>query len=667
MKKGRILPVMAAKGIVANSNVYYPYITAVIFSVFILFVFSSILHNDLINILPYRAYAWIMLELGKYLLEYIMVFFLFYADSFVIKRRKKEIGLYSLLGLEKKHIGIMLFLENCIVYAVTMCGGILLGVALSRLLFLLLLKLSHLPLEVDFVFSAEAFTETLLYFAVVFLMLFVCQLWEVGKSRPAELLSGSRKGEKEPRLLVLWTAAGLALLIAGYRAAILAKADSMIFISFFMAVFLVVGGTYFLFTSGSVFFLKVVRRNKKLYYRAKNFITISGMYYRMKKSAAGLVNICIFSTMALITLICTVSLYLGLEEVMYQNNPYDMELEFEQGALSEEVLREKAGELASQNHLTLQRADVFEVISLSCSLEDGNFGLKKEDDHDERNCGVMIMTLAFYEKMSGKTESLSGQEALLYAEGKNFDREVFSFMGIEGTVKEEVQDMFPWPKAEENPNGRYLIIVPDDETRDAYVSAWAETNGVEDLEAFLHSGSLRAGVVVDGTEEEQEAFAAALKDWGLQQDGIRKVKNGLENRAELCSMYGGLLFIGVVFGVDFLLCLFIIMYYKQISEGYEDRQNYEIMQKVGMSREEIRGTVHKQILLVFGLPLIGALAHTFVGMFMVKRLMVIIGFYDIGLMQSCQLLVAAVFALIYGIGYLKTAGTYYRIVNRAAS
>ena len=309
MKKGMILPRMAAKGIASNGIVYYPYIAAVIFAAFTHFVFSSILHNDLMEILPHKAYAWIILEIGKGLLQYILFFFLLYANSFVMKRRKKEIGLYSLLGLEKKHIGMMLLLENCIIYAVTMAGGVLLGLTLSKLLFLLLLRLSNISLDVEFVFTKEAFGETLVYFAVVFLLLFFNQLWEVEKARPVELLSGSRKGEKEPRLLALWSLLGVIVLFFGYRASVMSRADSMILMNFALAVFLVVLGTYLLFTSGSVFFLKIVRRNKRVYYKRENFITISGMYYRMKRSAAGLVNICIFSTFLFLICICICMLF----------------------------------------------------------------------------------------------------------------------------------------------------------------------------------------------------------------------------------------------------------------------------------------------------------------------------------------------------------------------
>lgn len=697
MKKGMILPRMAAKGIASNGIVYYPYIAAVIFAAFTHFVFSSILHNDLMEILPHKAYAWIILEIGKGLLQYILFFFLLYANSFVMKRRKKEIGLYSLLGLEKKHIGMMLLLENCIIYAVTMTGGVLLGLTLSKLLFLLLLRLSSISLDVEFVFTKEAFGETLVYFAVVFLLLFFNQLWEVGKARPVELLSGSRKGEKEPRLLALWSLLGIIVLFFGYRASVMSRADSMILMNFALAVFLVVLGTYLLFTSGSVFFLKIVRRNKRVYYKRENFITISGMYYRMKKSAAGLVNICIFSTMVLITLICTISLYWGLNGVTGFICPYDVELELDEGKMTAERLMPELEELTAEYGIGVERADVYDSISLSCSLENtfdeaasgkrtsggnisvedasdedasgkaGRFERRKEDDYDERNCGVILMTLAAYEGISGEKETLLENEVLIYTEGADFGRNTLTFMGIDADVKKEVRELYPYPKAEENNNERYVIVVPDDAAFGRYVRAWAMENGVEDMEAFLHSGRCRAGIVLTGEEEEKEPFAEELMEWGWTQDGIRNVSDGLEQKAELRSMYGGLLFIGVIFGLDFFLCLLIIMYYKQISEGYEDMQNYNIMQKVGMSGEEISRTVHKQILLVFGLPLFGALAHTFVGMFMVKWLMIIIGFFDTGLMQKCALLVSTVFMLLYAVSYFKTAKTYYRIVNRTAS
>lgn len=665
MKKWKLLPKMALKGIMTNSMVYYPYMIAVIFSVFTYFVFSAILHNDLMTILPYRAYAWVILKIGKGLLAIILFIFLFYAGSFIIKRRKAEIGLYNLLGLEKKHIGTMLFLETLILYVLTVTGGIVLGCVLSKLLFLILLRLSSISLNVEFIFAPQAFLETMEYFAIIFVFYFICQLWEIGKSRPVELISGSRKGEKEPRFLVVWSVIGIVVLAVGYVKAISSKADSMIFINFFLAVFSVVIGTYFVFTSASVFLLKIMRKNTKLYYKPKNFITISGMYYRMKKNAAGLVNICIFSTMLLITLTCTVAMYLGIEGVASYLAPYDMKMDFEQtGSVTEEEALNKISGLGEKYQLEIQRADFYEFISLSCSIEGNAFALAKENPFDERNCKVVIMTLSEYEKLTEDEEKLSENELLIHTEGADFNCGTASFMGIESRVRKEVQNLYPYPKAQENPHGKYIIIVPDDKVRDEYVRAWAEQNGVEDMESFLKSGIRRIGILLDGTETEKAALIEEFTIWGQAQPGYRSWENGLETRGEIRSENGGLLFIGVIFGFNFFLCLIIIMYYKQISEGYEDRRNYDIMQKVGMSEEEIKSAVHKQILLVFGLPIFGAIAHTFAGMFMVREFMIVLAFYDVRLLTACEIGVIVFFTFIYILSYWKTAGTYYRIVNR---
>ncbi|MDE7283680.1 MAG: hypothetical protein K2N85_08880, partial [Lachnospiraceae bacterium] len=503
------------------------------------------------------------------------------------------------------------------------------------------------------------------YFGIVFVFYFICQLWEIGKSRQVELMSGSRKGEKEPRLLVVWSAVGIIILGIGYVKAISSQADGMIFINFFLAVFLVIIGTYFVFTSASVFFLKIMRRNTKIYYKPKNFIAISGMYYRMKKNAAGLVNICIFSTMILITLTCTVSMYLGLEGVTSYIVPYEMKMDFEQtGGITEEEALNKISELGEKYQLEIQRTDFYEFIFLSCAIEGNTFTLKKEDPYDKRNCGVVIMTLSEYEKLTGDEEKLSENELLIHTEGADFNCETASFMGIESRVKKEIQELYPYPKAKENQDGRYIIIVPDEQVRDEYVRTWAEQNGVEDMNSFLKSGSRRIGILLDGTEEEKTALIEEYSVWGQAQPGYRSWENGVEHRGELRAQYGGLLFIGVIFGFNFFLCLIIIMYYKQISEGYEDRKNYDIMQKVGMSEQEIKSAVHKQIFLVFGLPLFGAVAHTFAGMFMVQKFMIVLDFFNIRLLTACEIGVTILFTFIYILSYWKTAGTYYRIVNR---
>lgn len=258
----KILPSLAWKGMIQNGTVYYPYLGAGIFSVFTYFIFSSILHNDIIAVLPKSAYAWIFLSIGRVLLGIILIPFLFYTNSFLMKRRKKEIGLYNILGLEKKHIGVMMFAETAVTYGLAVTAGMISGTVLSKFLFLLLLRMTGLPVDAEFTFSLQAFGETAVFFFWVYALNFISNLIQVGKARPSELLVGGKRGEKEPKLLWIWALLGFIILGSGYWIAIRSETDSMIFINFFLAVFLVIGGTYFLFTSGSVACLKLLKKKK---------------------------------------------------------------------------------------------------------------------------------------------------------------------------------------------------------------------------------------------------------------------------------------------------------------------------------------------------------------------------------------------------------------------
>ncbi len=661
MNKWKLLPRMAAKGMLQNGTVYYPYLMAGIFSAFTWFVFSSILCNDLMMKLPRSAYAWMMLSIGRVLLGLILIPFLYYANSFLVKRRTKEIGLYSILGLEKRHIGIMLFCEAAMTYGIVMAGGILLGVVLSKLLFLLLLKLISVPMDITFVFTWKAFRETLAFFAVVYAVNFLNGLIQVGKSRPVELLSGSKKGEKEPRMAGIYAVLGVIFLGAGYVTSIRSQLNSEIFIDFFLAVFWVIIGTYLLFTSGSVMILKLLKKNRKFYYRRENFVTVSGMLYRMKKNAAGLSNICIFSTMVVITLTCTVVLYLGLEELTHFVYPYDVLISYGAKGPAREQMEDKVQETVKAQGGEISRVDIYDLRSFSCSLSDNRFESPLSNFMD--NYSVRFLTLEDYNRIEGEQQTLEEGQILFYSEGKDAGFDTLEFMGMPLEIKEEVKNMFPYPKAEKDSFGSgYVVVVRDKEALAQCTRAYADLNGVTDVEGFLESSYRDVGVVLEGEEPVKERIVNELLAWGRAQ-GEESHRDGLSLRADLHSTYGGLLFIGILFGLIFFMCLLLIMYYKQISEGYEDRGSFEIMQKVGMSHKEIRSTVRRQILLVFFMPLAGALLHTFAGMFMVENLMAALQLFDSHLMAVSAVMISLVFILVYGVSYLTTAKTYYRIIS----
>ena len=667
---GRILPVMAWNGIIRNGNVYFPYLAAGIFSVFTYFVYVSILMNDIIRILPRSGYAWMMLRIGKGLLVIILTLFLIYANSFLMKRRQKEFGLYHILGLEKKHIGSMLLIETLLIYAAVMAGGVVFGLVLSKLLFMILLRMCHLTVDVSFVFYPEAFRETGVYFLCIYALNFVEGLIQIGKAKPIELMSGSRKGEKEPRFLWFYALAGVAALGFGYHCAITSKQDSMLFINFFLAVFWVIIGTYLLFTSGSIVFLKWMKSRKSVYYRPGNFITISGMLYRMKKSAAGLSNICIFSTMVIITLVCTVTLCLGMNSLVHFVYPYDMTVHYRDERITREEFDREIEALEGKYGIRAARADLYDKIELSVRQEKDHFVQQQETtpgfdpDSYAEDYSLGIMTQADYNAVEDRTVSLAENEVLIHCSGKDYGYDTVHFFGNEFRVQEEIDHFFPNPKSQENTFGaRYLMVVKDRQVQDRCVRAWAEANGVEDMDAFLNSGTQYAQIFLEGADTEKADFLSEFGEWCQSRPGFSQLKDGLDGRRNEETMYGALLFLGVIFGMIFFMCLILIMYYKQITEGYEDRNSFDIMQKVGMSDTEIRSTVHRQILMVFSLPLLGAVCHTLAGMVMVKGLMAMISFYRMDILFWGTVGVIAVFVAVYGASYMTTAKAYYRIVR----
>lgn len=660
MNKKQILPKLAVTNIWKNSSTYLPYIGVCIFAVFTYFVFDLILHNDVVKTVPRAAYAMALLQIGFILLGIIMVPFLYYTNSFLIKRRKKELGLYSILGMEKKHIGIMMLMESVVIYLIVVTAAILMGLLFSRLLFLLLLNLAHLSVEAEFSFSWDAVKNTVLFFGLITVLNLAVNLMQVGRANPIELMSDSRKGEKEPKMIWIWTILGMITLGWGYYLAIKAKVDSMIFTNFFFAVFLVVVGTYFLFTSGSIYLLRCMKKNKKYYYRPDNFITVSGMLYRMKKSAASLVNICIFATMVIITVLCTTSVYLGAGAMMKFMFPYQMEIHFmDRDFVQKDAWSDELTKLADDNGVEI-------VDFLECSyvnvhvVKNGDSFTSSADPRGiqfEDSYSMRLLTLEAFNKMEGVSETLDSGQVFVYTGGKDYGQNQINLAGSAYQVAKELKECAVEPKASDNAmGGDYTVVLPDLKS----VTEVAAAFGVD----AASEGIFRSGLNFKGSEEAGAEFMKEVYELSAGTEGFARFVNNVEAEQESTSMYGGLLFIGIFFGLIFLICLLIIMYYKQITEGFEDQNSFEIMQKVGMSDIEVRRTIKKQILMVFFLPLIGAFLHTGAAINMIIKLMATLNMFNAGLVAACGLSVCVVFALLYWICYQRTAKTYYRIVKK---
>ena len=458
-----LLPGMAVNNIRKNGSTYFPYIGVSIFALFTYFVFDLIQRNDVMMTVPKGAYAAALVMIGFVLLGLIMVPFLYYTNSFLIKRRKKELGLYSILGLEKKHIGVMMFWESLIIYGVVTVSAIILGLLFSRLVFLLLLNLAKMQVDVEFTISPVAIIDTLIFYAFITGLNLFVNLVQVGKANPVELMSDARRGEKEPRFVALWSIAGVLALGIGYRMAVLSRLDNMIFTNFFLAVFLVIIGTYFLFTSGSISFLRILKGRKKFYYRPENFITISGMLYRMKKSAASLSNICVFSTMVMITVACTVSVYLGMDSIVSYRISRDVEVYYSYSENPDlEQIRQQAALLAEKNNVLLKDELVFSYAEVKTCQEGNRMRDRRQDDNYMNWTTVKLMTVDAYNEMEGASVSLEEGQALIFSTGADFLADRILMGDEEFVIKEELQsNSFCEKKVNDTFNKEYLLVVRD--------------------------------------------------------------------------------------------------------------------------------------------------------------------------------------------------------------
>ena len=660
MNKKGLLPKFALNGIIKNGSTYLPYIGISIFAIFTFFVFDLIINNDVMETLPRAGYAKVLMLIGFILLGIIMVPFLYYTNSFLIKRRKKELGLYSILGMEKKHIGIMMLIESLIVYGIVIFCAIVLGLLFSKLLFLLLLNLAKLPVNVSFAISVNAIRDTLIFYAVIVTINLISNLIQVGKANPADLMSEAKSGEKEPKHILLWTVIGILLLGYGYYLAITSKLDSGIFTDFFFAILLVTFGTHFLFTSGSITFLRKLKKNKKYYYHSENFVSVSGMIYRMKKNAASLVNICIFATMVLITLICTVSLYFGIPGIQKFMYPYDLRVEFNADSFSDKnSWLEKMNRLAQEEAVTLEDQHTYDDLQLHI-VQKGSQILKNDGTASYADQYEMILlTLNSYNALESGNYELDPGEVLIYSTGADYGKSSIEFLNNTYKIKEEIKQSSISPKDVYNTfSGDYYVIVPDNEVMAEIAAAYGADMG----ENLLSTTEL----FLLGAEEDKASFVEKVISLSREYGSFSSFDDNIGDRKDMEAMYGGLLFIGIFFGSIFMMCLLIIMYYKQITEGFEDQKSFEIMQKVGMSDVEVKRTIKKQILQVFFVPLIGAILHTIVGMFMVINLMAALHFFQRDLIITCTVIICVIFVIIYGISYHQTARTYYRIVKRMA-
>ncbi len=648
-------PKLAWTNLRKNKSTYLPYLLSGIFSEAAFYVMQSIAANKGIQEMPGAATLQSILGLGTVVIGIFCVILLFYTNSFLFKRRKKELGLYSILGLQKRHIGLTMFYETLYTAAITIGGGLLFGILFSKAVFLLLLNLLNFPVTLTFSISPSVLASSAGLFAVIFLLILAANTMRVSLVNPIELLRGGQTGEKEPKTNWPLTIVGILMLGLGYGIALTVKSPLDALALFFVAVIAVIIGTYCLFVAGSITLLKALKRNKKFYYQPEHFISVSGMLYRMKQNAVGLGNICILSTMVLVVVSTTVSLYLGQENTLRNRYPTDISLMADDEMNSPEEINTILDDVARKNGVTLvNRMDYRSLTTFAMEGENGFDSSEESMQNNEIPVQFELIPVEDYNRLTGENKTLGPGEILFYGEGWQLDNDTLQFNGQQYAVKENLSS-FPIKLGQYMADMKSCFIVMDSvlSVQELYLDA--ATEPPESLQMHLYVCD------TDGTEDQEIAFA---KDLGEALDGTGiYYENRALNTQEWYSMYGGFLFLGIFLGILFLMATALIIYYKQISEGYDDHDRFQIMQKVGMSRKEVKKTIHQQILTVFFLPIIVAVIHVAFAFRVIVKLLSIFYLTDVGLFLLCTVGVVLAFFVIYAIVYALTARTYYRLVE----
>ena len=672
MHKG-IFSRLAKQNIRNNKSTYIPYIITCIFCIAMIYMMEFLRDCPTLDQAVRQADEVRMIVFtGEIVVEIFCIIFLIYSNSFLMKRRQKEIGLYNILGLERNHIGIVMFLETIITSIGSLAGGIAAGIIGSKLALLLLLKLLHIPSVLGFYISVKGIFTCLFMFGIIFLMILFLNLAKIHLSRPVELLRGNNTGEKEPVVKWLMALIGFICLGAGYYLAVTTESPIKAITIFLLAVILVMAGTYLLFTAGSIVILKFLRRRKSFYYRTGNFISISGMLYRMKQNAIGLASICILSTGVLLMIAMTVSIYFGMNDIMLNRYPYDVDMSVT--SISEEECQtaiEAFEKAIADNKVPVEKSVEEIYLDIVCS-KNGDQILIKPANTIRNSDSVLVLSLldqAEYERLTGISANLNDGEIFAWYPSA-VQKDSVTVDETEFTVKKWL-DKNPLTCGEDAVSDNAVLVVTDedfkkfDEMRTEMYKGVSSAPAGEDL-------TLHLGLDITGSETDKIDFGTPVmevvkdlkKNGGLSENSW--ITSGIRQQ-EYESYYadnGSLLFIGIFLGSLFLMGTAMIIYYKQISEGYEDQKRFEIMQKVGLSRREVRSSVRRQILMVFFLPLLMAMLHVTMAFPMIRRMLLLFGMTNTKLFIGCTAGTVLIFAVVYGLIYLMTARSYFHIVER---
>lgn len=666
-------PRLAMTNIQKNRQIYFPYILTSSFTVMMLYLIHYLAyHKGIDQMASGTATIRTILMMGVWIVIIFSVIFLLYINSFMMKRRKKEIALYNVLGMEKKHVMIMMFFETLLTAVVSLALGFLFGIIFSQFMNLIFVRLLNVSTTITFGISWESIGLGVCIFIPIYFLTYVLNMIHIKLSNPIELLRGAQSGEKEPKTRFLMTLVGVITLGGGYYLAMTINDPTTAVVTFFLAVLLVIVGTYCLFTAGSVTLLKILKKNKHFYYQTKHFVSVSQLVYRMKQNAVGLASICILCTCILVMLSSTVSLYYGIEETArsYQDDSYHLKIYgYDNGELpSAEVLDrfyQQTQEQLEEHQIPLKSFIHTLRYTVSVSIQESNQQIMTHDEvQGSYRIGYLVgITQDEYNRAYQQNVHLKDQEVLLCSNFYQAD-DMIQIAHQSYRVNDCIDPPYLLDSSHEEATKIMILIMKDEESIKNMMSPFFD-------EESLYPTDNLSIVYQNQSQEEQAEDVIADCINQLTQDAHDPQKGTFSFYASslyqikslLTETYGSLFFLGIFLGVLFLMAAILIMYYKQLAEGYEDQKRFEIMQKVGMNKKEMKQTIRSQVLIFFYLPLVAAIIHMVFAFHMIVTMFEFLVTSGIEVFIVCTVISIIVMAVIYAIVYLLTSRTYYKIVK----
>jgi len=663
---------LAASNIKKNGQIYFPYIITCIITIAFYYIMKSLSLNDGLDSLYGGGTIRQTLGLGCNVVMIFAVIFLFYTNSFLMKRREKEFGLFHILGMEKKHLMRVTGMETFYIAILGLGFGFLFGIVLDKVMFFLILRVLGREVSLGFYISREAIISTIILFLAIFFLIFLNTARRLGFSKPIELLRGGNVGEKEPKANWIFAILGALSLGTGYYLAVTVQNPVAAIAIFFVAVILVIIGTYLLFTAGSIVLLKLLRANKRYYYKTRHFIGISGMLYRMKQNAVGLSNICILSTMVLVMISSTTALMIGSDDLVSSRYPYDFIFYSKEKVYGQTDFSDREAVITQaleNNGLTEKESIRLRTLEFSALKKKNGFTILKDADIEAfiNDFEVLdFITLDDYNRTTGENRTLNDDEVLVCSNRVKMKSDLFVLDDFQFKIVEELKsfEYVGGGALASNIASSHIVVVKSEEILNELYEYQKEQ-----FKEMAQEIDYIYGINVDGEEE------AALNAYMEMRNGLNnlevpenevtgRVESKVEGAQGFYDIYGGLFFIGIFLGLLFTVAMILLIYYKQITEGYYDRERYVIMQNVGMSQKDVKASIHSQILTVFFLPLITAGIHLIFAYPVVEKILAVLNLSNTRLYVYCTIGCFAVFSLLYVAVYGWTAKLYYGIVKK---